>query len=169
MRAERDKRATILHAEGERQALILTAEGNRQRRILEAEGLQQARVLEAEGEAMALSRIFRAVHESDADPKVLAYKYLEMLPRLAESGNTFWVIPGELTEAMRTVAGAFQGQAGQTAQTGQTGQAGPSALDATDQPSIETPNAELPSPRAGDQALGADDRLTSPSSAPGSP
>ncbi|MGH3351284.1 MAG: SPFH domain-containing protein [Nocardioides sp.] len=107
MRAERDKRATILHAEGERAALILTAEGTRQRSILEAEGTQQARVLEADGEAKALERVFRAVHANDADAKVLAYKYLEMLPSLAQHGNSFWVIPGELTEAMRTVTGAF--------------------------------------------------------------
>jgi regulator of protease activity HflC (stomatin/prohibitin superfamily) len=107
MRAERDKRAVILHAEGERQSLILTAEGNRTRLILEAEGRQQARVLEADGEAQALERVFRAVHDNDADPQVLAYKYLEMLPRLAENGNGYFVIPGELSEAMRTVTSAF--------------------------------------------------------------
>jgi hypothetical protein len=51
--------------------------------------------------------VFQAVHENDADPKVLAYKYLEMLPRLAEHGNGYFVIPGELSEAMRTVTSAF--------------------------------------------------------------
>ncbi|EGD43291.1 SPFH domain-containing protein [Nocardioides sp. WG-D5] len=107
MRAERDKRAAILHAEGKRASLILEAEGTRQRSILEAEGHQQARVLEADGEAKALERVFQAVHANDADAKVLAYKYLEMLPSLASHGNSFWVIPGELTEAMRTVTGAF--------------------------------------------------------------
>ena len=107
MRAERDKRAAILHAEGKRASLILEAEGTRQKSILEAEGNQQARILEAEGEATALERVFQAVHANDADPKVLAYKYLEMLPSLASHGNSFWVIPGELTEAMRTVTGAF--------------------------------------------------------------
>jgi len=107
MRAERDKRAVILHAEGERQSLILTAEGTRSRLILEAEGRQQAKVLEAEGEARALERVFQAVHDNDADPQVLAYKYLEMLPRLAENGNGYFVIPGELSEAMRTVSSAF--------------------------------------------------------------
>ncbi|HSF37552.1 MAG TPA: SPFH domain-containing protein, partial [Nocardioides sp.] len=68
MRAERDKRAVILHAEGERQSLILTAEGNRSKMILEAEGRQQAKVLEADGEARALERVFQAVHDNDADP-----------------------------------------------------------------------------------------------------
>ncbi len=107
MRAERDKRAVILHAEGERQSLILTAEGTRNKLILEAEGKQQAMVLEAEGEATALERVFQSLHANDADPKVLAYKYLEMLPRLAEHGNGYFVIPGELTEAVKTVASAF--------------------------------------------------------------
>ncbi|MEI7057741.1 SPFH domain-containing protein [Nocardioides sp. CCNWLW239] len=115
MRAERDKRAAILHAEGKRASLILEAEGTRQKSILEAEGNQQARVLEAEGEANALERVFQAVHANDADAKVLAYKYLEMLPSLAAHGNSFWVIPGELTEAMRTVTGAFADSASKTA------------------------------------------------------
>ena len=112
MRAERDKRAAILHAEGERQALILTAEGTRNKLILEAEGRQQATILEADGEAKALERVFQSVHANDADPKVLAYKYLEMLPRLAEGGNSFFVIPGELTEAVRTVTAAFAPEGG---------------------------------------------------------
>jgi len=38
---------------------------------------------------------------------VLAHKYLETLPHLAKGGNTFWVIPGELTQAIRTVTEAF--------------------------------------------------------------
>ncbi|MBP5859266.1 SPFH/Band 7/PHB domain protein [Streptomyces sp. LBUM 1484] len=108
MRAERDKRAAILHAEGERQAKILTAEGTKQKDILEAQGAQQAMILRADGEAKAVELVFQAVHRNNADPKVLAYKYLETLPHLANSdNNTFWVIPGELTEAVRTVTRAF--------------------------------------------------------------
>ncbi|WP_406102919.1 SPFH/Band 7/PHB domain protein [Streptomyces sp. NBC_01003] len=108
MRAERDKRAAILHAEGERQAKILTAEGTKQKDILEAQGTQQAMILRADGEAKAVERVFQAVHRNNADPKILAYKYLETLPHLAKSdNNTFWVIPGELTEAVRTVTSAF--------------------------------------------------------------
>ncbi len=108
MRAERDKRATILHAEGERQSRILTAEGTRQQEILVAQGEQQARILRADGEAKAIERVFRSVHANDADPKLLAYKYLETLPALANGeNNTFWVIPGEFTEAIRTVTEAF--------------------------------------------------------------
>lgn len=108
MRAERDKRAAILHAEGERQSKILTAEGTRQQSILEAQGDQQAAILRADGEAKAIDLVFQAVHRNDADPKVLAYKYLEVLPQLAEGdNNTLWVIPGELTKAIQTVTEAF--------------------------------------------------------------
>jgi regulator of protease activity HflC (stomatin/prohibitin superfamily) len=107
MRAERDKRAAILHAEGERQAKILTAEGTRQQEILVAQGDQQAAILRADGEARAVDLVFQAVHRNNADPKVLAYKYLETLPHLARGGNTFWVIPGELTQAVRTITEAF--------------------------------------------------------------
>ena len=108
MRAERDKRAAILHAEGERQSKILTAEGTRQQEILVAQGDQQAAILRADGEARAVDLIFQAVHRNNADPKVLAYKYLETLPHLASGeNNTFWVIPGELTQAVRAITEAF--------------------------------------------------------------
>ena len=108
MRAERDKRAAILHAEGERQSKILTAEGTRQQEILVAQGDQQAAILRADGEARAVDLIFQAVHRNNADPKVLAYKYLETLPHLASGeNNTFWVIPGELTQAIRAITEAF--------------------------------------------------------------
>lgn len=108
MRAERDKRAAILHAEGDRQAKILTAEGTRQQEILEAQGDQQAAILRADGEAKAVERVFQSVHRNNADPKVLAYKYLEALPKIASSdNNTFWVVPGELTQAVQAVTSAF--------------------------------------------------------------
>ncbi|MFC7624407.1 SPFH domain-containing protein [Microlunatus sp. GCM10028923] len=108
MRAERDKRAAILHAEGERQAKILTAEGTRQQEILVAQGDQQAAILRADGEAKAIEQVFQSVHRNNADPKVLAYKYLQMLPQLGGGENsTFWVIPGELTQAIKSVTEAF--------------------------------------------------------------
>ena len=72
-----------------------------------AQGDQQAAILRADGEARAVDLVFQAVHRNNADPKVLAYKYLETLPHLAKSGNTFWVIPGELTQAVRTITEAF--------------------------------------------------------------
>jgi regulator of protease activity HflC (stomatin/prohibitin superfamily) len=112
MRAEREKRAAVLTAEGVRQSKILTAEGEKQGAILTAEGLRQAKILTAEGEAQAISAVFQAVHDNDPDPKVLAYQYLQTLPQLAQgAGNTFWVIPSEITSALRSVASAFGGGA----------------------------------------------------------
>jgi len=55
--------------------------------------------------------VFQAVHLNDADPKVLAYQYLQTLPQLAQAqGNTFWVIPSEVTTALKTLSGAFSSQ-----------------------------------------------------------
>jgi regulator of protease activity HflC (stomatin/prohibitin superfamily) len=133
MRAERDKRAAILHAEGERQAKILTAEGTRQQEILEAQGDQQAKILRADGEAKAVEQVFQAVHRNNADPKVLAYKYLETLPSIAASdNNTFWVIPGELTEAVRAITEGFtnRSEMGLPPEAARAESAGDEALDA---------------------------------------
>jgi regulator of protease activity HflC (stomatin/prohibitin superfamily) len=108
MRANREKRAAILQAEGIRQAKILTAEGDKQSAILSAEGDRQAAILRAEGQAQAVETVFGAVHRSDPDPKLLAYQYLQMLPQLANGpGNTFWVIPSEVTSALQHVTEAF--------------------------------------------------------------
>ena len=110
MRAEREKRAAILTAEGVRASKILTAEGEKQSAILTAEGVKQAKILTAEGEAQAIAAVFQSVHENDPDPKLLAYQYLQTLPQLAQgAGNTFWVIPSEVTSALRSVASAFGG------------------------------------------------------------
>jgi hypothetical protein len=112
MRAEREKRAAILTAEGARQSSILTAEGQKQSAILRAEGDKQSAILRAEGQAQAIGQVFQAVHENDPDPKLLAYQYLQMLPQLAQgAGNTFWVIPSEMTSALKAVTSAFSGAA----------------------------------------------------------
>jgi regulator of protease activity HflC (stomatin/prohibitin superfamily) len=108
MRAERDKRATVLSAEGQRQSQILTAEGDKQGAILRAEGQRASAILAAEGQARAIDQVFQAVHRNDPDPKVLAYQYLQMLPQLAQGdSNTFWVIPSEFTAALNGVSKAF--------------------------------------------------------------
>ena len=115
MRAERDRRAQILTAEGTKQAAILQAEGSRQAAILEAEGAAKAQVLRAEGEAKAITTVFSAIHDGDPDPKLLAYQYLQMLPKIAEgSSNKLWIIPSEFTEAVKQISTGFFGNAGGT-------------------------------------------------------
>ena len=113
MRAEREKRAAILTAEGVKQAKILTAEGEKQSNILTAEGAKQSAILRAEGQGQAIGTVFQAVHRNDLDPKVLAYQYLQTLPELAKGpGNTMWVIPSEVTSALKAITSAFGGADG---------------------------------------------------------
>ncbi|MDT4927280.1 MAG: hypothetical protein QOF92_147 [Pseudonocardiales bacterium] len=108
LRAERDKRAAILTAEGLRQSQILTAEGAKQSTILTAEGQRQANILLAEGQAKAIDIVFTAIHEGHPDPELLAYQYLQALPKIAEGkGSKVWIIPSELTKAMDGLASAF--------------------------------------------------------------
>jgi regulator of protease activity HflC (stomatin/prohibitin superfamily) len=104
MRAERDRRAAILTAEGVKQSQILTAEGEKQSAILRAEGHKEARVLEAQGEAEAIETVFRAIHEGNADPKLLAYQYLQVLPQIAQGdSNKLWIIPSDFAQALGRV------------------------------------------------------------------
>ena len=118
MRAERDRRAQILTAEGTKQAAILQAEGSRQASILEAEGEAQAAVLRANGEAQAISTVFGAIHAGDPDSKLLAYQYLQMLPKIAEGeSNKLWIIPTELTEALKGITAGFMSGRGPGAPT----------------------------------------------------
>src|SRR2546428_2071460 len=108
MRADREKRATILEAEGVKQAQILTAEGEKQSSILRAEGQRQAAILQAEGQAKAIDTVFRAIHEGDADPKLLAYQYLQVLPQIAQGeSNKVWIIPSEVTRALGQLSDAL--------------------------------------------------------------
>jgi regulator of protease activity HflC (stomatin/prohibitin superfamily) len=113
MRAEREKRAAILTAEGVRQSQILTADGDKQGNILRAEGEKQGAILRAEGQAQAISAVFQSIHENDPDPKLLAYQYLQTLPQLAQGpGNTVWMVPSELTSALKMLSSAFEGAGG---------------------------------------------------------
>src|SRR6266700_1093214 len=97
MRADREKRAAILTAEGVKQSQILTAEGEKQAAILKAEGQRQAQILQAEGQAKAIETVFKAIHDGDADPKLLAYQYLQVLPQIAQGeSNKVWIIPSEV-------------------------------------------------------------------------
>ena len=109
MRADREKRATILEAEGARQSQILQAEGQKQSAILQAEGEKQAAVLRAEGQSKAIETVFAAIHEGKPDAELLAYQYLQTLPLIAQgASNKVWIIPSELQSAVGRVAGAVK-------------------------------------------------------------
>jgi regulator of protease activity HflC (stomatin/prohibitin superfamily) len=101
MRADREKRAAILQAEGQKQAAILTAEGEKQAAVLRAEGQRQATILEAEGQAKAIGTVFTAIHEGNPDPQLLAYQYVQALPKIAAGeSNKVWIVPAEFQRAL---------------------------------------------------------------------
>lgn len=124
MRADRDKRAVVLTAEGGRQSAILTAEGNKQSAILNAQGEREAAILRAEaerqaailraqGEGQAIQTVFQAIHDGQPDQSLLAYQYLQMLPKIAEGGaNKVWVVPSEITKALEGLGSAIGGSEG---------------------------------------------------------
>ncbi|SDQ08107.1 SPFH domain-containing protein [Microbacterium sp. cf332] len=108
MRAERDRRAAILTAEGSKQSQILEAEGRRQAEILTAEGDKQAQILRAEGESAAIQTVFQAIHDGNPDDKLLAYQYLQTLPKISDSASSkLWIIPSEFTEALKSMTAGF--------------------------------------------------------------
>ena len=121
MRAERDKRATILTAEGTKQSEILTAEGEQRAAILRAEGLRQATILEAEGqreaqiqravgEAQAIETVFGAIHQGKPDRELLTYQYLQQLPRIAAGqASKLWIIPNEVVQAIDRLGSSAPG------------------------------------------------------------
>jgi regulator of protease activity HflC (stomatin/prohibitin superfamily) len=110
MRAERDRRAAILTAEGVKQSQILTAEGEKQSQILRAEGQKQSEILRAEGQSRAIENVFEAIHSGNADPKLLAYQYLQTLPQIAQGeSNKIWIIPSEFTQALGRLGSMIPG------------------------------------------------------------
>ncbi len=123
MRADREKRATILSAEGQRESAIKTAEGEKQSKILSAEGAKQAAILDAEaerqsqilraqgaraarylqaqGEAKAIEKTFAAIKAARPTPELLAYQYLQTLPEMAQGdANKVWMVPSDFGKAL---------------------------------------------------------------------
>ncbi|MFD0481038.1 SPFH domain-containing protein [Kineococcus sp. GCM10028916] len=160
MRAERDKRAAILTAEGFKQSQILTAEGEKQSSILRAEGSAQAAILESQGQAKAITQVFDAIHRGDPDPKLLAYQYLQMLPKIAEgSSNKLWIVPSELNDALKGFGNMFTAHGGDSSGSdGSTGAraprpAAPEPTTGFDEVVLEDPAQALK--RAREEAAGA--------------
>jgi regulator of protease activity HflC (stomatin/prohibitin superfamily) len=108
MRADREKRAVILTAEGERQSAkgnkqsaILNAEGYRESLILNAQGEREAAILKAQGEGQAILTVFQAIHDGQPDQSLLAYQYLQMMPKIAAGqASKLWIVPSEFTKAL---------------------------------------------------------------------
>ena len=55
-------------------------------------------------------QVFDAIHRGDPDPKLLAYQYLQMLPKIAEGDSSkLWIVPSELTGALSSISEAMGG------------------------------------------------------------
>ncbi|AYJ49692.1 SPFH domain-containing protein [Rhodococcus sp. P1Y] len=103
--AEGDKQSRILAAEGGKQAAILTAEGERQSRILRAEGDRAAKYLQAQGQAKAIEKVFAAIKNGKPTPELLAYQYMQTLPQMAQGdANKVWMIPSDFGDALKGFA-----------------------------------------------------------------
>ena len=114
MKAERERRESILIAEGEKRSAILVAEGKKDSAILEAEAEKQAAILraeaqkermirEAEGQAEAIMKVqqanadgIRFLREAGADEAVLTMKSLETFAKVADGKATKIIIPSEI-------------------------------------------------------------------------
>lgn len=100
--AEGAKQSQILAAEGAKQAATLSAEADRQSRILRAEGERAAQYLQAQGQAKAIEKVFAAVKSGKPTPELLAYQYLQTLPKMAEGeANKVWLIPSDFGSALQ--------------------------------------------------------------------
>ncbi|WP_300349010.1 SPFH domain-containing protein [Clostridium sp.] len=126
MKAERDKRATILQAEGlkqseiakaeaEKQAKILKAEAEKEANIRHAEGMKESQLLEAEGkakaieevskaEAAAIARINTSIIESGTNETVIALKQIEALKEMANNPANKLILPNETLSSLGSIA-----------------------------------------------------------------
>ena len=110
MRAERERRQTILIAEGEKRAAILRAEGEKESVILRADAYRQEKILHAEGEAEAIRKMKEAealgielIKNADADKAVLTIKAYEALAKVADGQSTKLVVPTNITDLASSV------------------------------------------------------------------
>ena len=127
--ADQEKRAAILQsegqqqsainvAEGQKQAAIKQAEGQKQSAILYAEGQKQSQIVQAEGRGQAIATVYKAIHEGDPVPELLAVLQLDTLSKFAESPNAKIVVPVEsagllgAAQALRSVLDQVPGADG---------------------------------------------------------
>jgi len=130
MRAEREKRQSILIAEGNKRSSILNAEGEKEARILRADGEKQTRILEAEGQADAILKVQEAtskgieyIKAAGADEAFLRLEAYKAMEKVAEGQATKLVIPSDMQGMVglaSTLSEAFQTDPSFTAKTQKT-------------------------------------------------
>lgn len=115
MRAERERRESILIAEGQKQSAILVAEGKKAAMILEAEAEKEAAIKKAEGEAEAILAIQNATAEGlmkiknvGADDALIRLRSLEALEKVADGQATKLIIPSDIQNLANIVTSAAE-------------------------------------------------------------
>lgn len=120
MKADREKRASILLAEGEKQAAITRAEGEKESAILRAEAVKEQKIREAEGQAQALLLVqkakadsIRLINEAAPTENMLALRSMEAMERVADGKATKIIVPSNMQDMAATVS-AIKAVAGDT-------------------------------------------------------
>ncbi len=103
MKAERERRESILQAEGEKASKVLIAEGEKQSTLLRADAAKQAKILAAEAEAESILKVqqamadsMRMLNENAPNDQVIKLKALEALEKVADGKATKLIIPSEI-------------------------------------------------------------------------
>ena len=103
MKAERERRESILQAEGEKASKVLIAEGEKQSTLLRADAAKQAKIMAAEAEAQSILKVqqamadsMRMLNENAPNDQVIKLKALEALQKVADGKATKLIIPSEI-------------------------------------------------------------------------
>ena len=103
MKAERERRESILQAEGEKASKVLIAEGEKQSVLLQADAAKQAKIMAAEAEAQSILKVqqaladsMRMLNENAPNDQVIKLKALEALEKVADGKATKLIIPSEI-------------------------------------------------------------------------
>ncbi len=113
MKAERERRESILQAEGQKASQILVAEGEKQSAILKADAAKQAKIMAAEAEATAILKVqqamadaLRMLNEAAPNEQVIKLKALETFQKVADGKATKIIIPSEIQSLAGLAASA---------------------------------------------------------------
>ena len=103
MKAERERRESILQAEGEKASKVLIAEGEKQSVLLQADAAKKAKIMAAEAEAQSILKVqqamadsMRMLNENAPNDQVIKLKALEALEKVADGKATKLIIPSEI-------------------------------------------------------------------------
>jgi regulator of protease activity HflC (stomatin/prohibitin superfamily) len=108
MKAERDRRATILEAEGAKKSAVLKAEGEAEAIKKVADAHKYEKLTLAKGEGEAIQTVYKAIHEGNPSNDLIAIKYLEALQKMADGQATKIFLPYEASGILGSVAGVAE-------------------------------------------------------------